>query len=135
MLALKLAKPRIKNEDLEVLKGFVEAMGTAATQRDSREFFEHDLEFHRHCWRLSGNKYLEQSLGNLVPALFAFVLNANSDSVQEVVAKQHLQIINALKSAYDPELTAIIRETLNSFAIRAVSSMGERQDLSDHAHG
>jgi DNA-binding GntR family transcriptional regulator len=131
LLSLKWAKPRVTNEDLIVLETLVEAMAAAALKKDSRKFFENDLEFHRHCWKLSGNKYLEQSLENLVPALFAFVLNGNSESVQEVVAKQHLQIINALKCAYEPEFTAIIREILNSFAIRAVSSLAERQPPSD----
>lgn len=128
VLAFRWAKPMVKNEDFAVLEGFVEAMAAAAKDKDSREFFEHDLEFHRHCWKLSGNKYLEQSLENLVPALFAFVLNASSESVQEVVAKQHLQIIGALKSAYDPELSSIIRESLNSFAMQAVSSIAERRN-------
>ncbi len=125
LLAFKWAKPRVKSEDLAVLERFVDAMAIAAMEKNARDFFEHDLEFHRYCWRLSGNKYLEHSLENLVPALFAFVLNASSASVQEVVAKQHLQIINALKIAYEPELTAIIRDTLNSFAIQAVSSIAE----------
>jgi DNA-binding GntR family transcriptional regulator len=125
VLAFKWAKPRVKDEDLEILEGFVSAMATAATEKNARDFFEHDLEFHRYCWRLSGNKYLERSLENLVPALFAFVLNASNDSVQEAVAKQHLQIVNALKVAYEPEFTAIIRDSLNSFAIQAVSSMAQ----------
>ena len=125
LLAFKWAKPRVKREDLEALEALVDAMATAAMQKNARDFFEHDLEFHRYCWRLSGNKYLEQSLENLVPALFAFVLSASSDSVQEAVAKQHLQIVNALKVAFEPEFTSIIRDTLNSFAIQAVSSMAE----------
>jgi DNA-binding GntR family transcriptional regulator len=131
LLSLKWAKPRVTNEDISVLEIHVEAMAAAASEKDSRKFFENDLEFHRHCWKLSGNKYLEQSLENLVPALFAFVLNRNSESVQEVVAKQHLQIISALKSAYEPEFTAIIRDILNSFAIRAVSSVAEGRSSSD----
>jgi DNA-binding GntR family transcriptional regulator len=131
LLSLKWAKPRVTNEDISVLEIIVEAMAAAASKKNLREFFENDLEFHRHCWKLSGNKYLEQSLENLVPALFAFVLNGNSVSAQEVVAKQHLQIISALRSTYEPEFTAIIRDILCSFAIRAVSSLAERPSSSD----
>ena len=69
-----------------------------------------------------------QSLENLVPALFAFTLNASSDSVQEAVARQHLQIIGALKSAYEPELSAILRDALSSFAMQGVSSIVEHRD-------
>jgi len=107
------------------LEGFVEAMAGAAREKNPREFFEHDLEFHRHCWKLSGNKYLEQSLENLVPALFAFVLNASDHTVQESVARQHIQIINALKSAYEPDFSSIIREALGSFALEAISSIAD----------
>ncbi len=37
--------------------------------------------------RLPGNRFLERSLENLVPPLFAFVLNTSDDTVQESVAR------------------------------------------------
>ncbi len=67
LLAFKWAKLRVEESDLTVLKRFIDAMAMAALQRKTREFFEHDLEFHRYCWKLSGNKFLERSLENLVP--------------------------------------------------------------------
>ncbi len=125
LLAYRWAKSRVQKEDLVVLERFVDAMAAAATEKNAREFFEHDLEFHRYCWKLSGNKYLEQSLENLVPALFAFVLNASEHTVKEPVARQHMQIIKALKSAYEPEFTSIIRDSLSSFALEAISSIAD----------
>ena len=125
LLAFKWFKQRVTDKDLVTLAGYVEAMATAAREQNPRSFFEHDLEFHRHCWKLSGNKYLEQSLENLVPALFAFVLNASHDSVQESVARQHTNIINALRNAYEPDFSSIIREALNSFALEAVASLAD----------
>ncbi len=125
LLAFKWFKRKVTDKDFAILEGFVDAMAKAARDKNPREFFEHDLEFHRHCWKLAGNKYLEQSLENLVPALFAFVLNASHESVQESVARQHVQIINALKSAYEPDFSAIIREALNSFALEAIASLAD----------
>jgi DNA-binding GntR family transcriptional regulator len=125
LLAFKWAKLRVTEESLSNLEGFVGAMIEAAKVKNTRKFFEHDLEFHRYCWRLSGNRFLERSLENLVPPLFAFVLNASDDTVHELVARQHLQIISALKSAYEPDFSAIIREALTTFALEGVSSMLE----------
>jgi DNA-binding GntR family transcriptional regulator len=125
LLAFKWAKLRVKETDLENLRHFVDAMAVAAVEKNTRKFFEHDLEFHRYCWKLSGNKFLERSLENLVPPLFAFVLNASDDTVQELVARQHIQIISALKSTFEPDFSTIIRDALTTFALEGVSSMIE----------
>lgn len=124
LLSLKWFKLKVTDEDLAALERYVDAMVVAARGKDSRVFFENDLEFHRHCWKLAGNKYLERTLENLVPALFAFVLNrSQNESVQESVARQHLSIINALKNVHEPECSNIIREALNWFALEAVASL------------
>jgi len=125
VLVFKWAKLRVNESDLAILERFVDAMVAAALQKKAREFFEHDLEFHRYCWKLSGNKFLERSLENLVPPLFAFVLNASNHTVQESVARQHIQIISALKSTSEPESTAIIRDALSTFALEAISSIAD----------
>jgi len=125
LLAFKWAKVRVKESDLTVLEGYVRLMTEAAIKKNAREFFEHDLEFHRKCWRLSGNRYLERSLENLVPPLFAFVLNSSHNfTVDESVARQHLPIISALRMATDHDFTAIIRDALTTFALEGVSSIG-----------
>lgn len=95
----------------------------SARTEEAREFFELDLQFHRYCWKLSGNKFLERSLENLVPALFAFVLNASLNTVQETTARQHYHLVSALRSANEPEFTAIIRESLNVFALEAICAV------------
>ena len=123
LVAFRWAKPRTTKDDLAVLEGLVDSMATAALKKNAQHFFEYDLEFHRYCWRLSGNKYLAQSLEKLVPSLFAFVQNVCTDCISEAVAKQHLEIINALRSAYEPELSAIIRITLDSFAFHGISRL------------
>lgn len=125
LLAFKWAKLRIKEPDLLALERIVESMTAVATQKKAREFFERDLQFHRYCWKLSGNKFLERSLENLVPPLFAFVLNSSDHTVDESVARQHLQLVSALKNASEPEFTNIVRDALSTFALEGVSSIAE----------
>ena len=98
LLALRWAKLRVSEEDLAVLEKIVEAMAEAGIQKKAKEFFQFDLDFHRHCWKFSGNKFLTRSLEGLVPPLFAFVLNASDETVHESVARQHSNIIDALRS-------------------------------------
>ena len=77
LLAFGWAKQRVVESDLRALAHLVELMAEAAIQRKAREFYEHDLEFHRKCWSLCGNQFLVHSLDKLVTPLFAFVLNAS----------------------------------------------------------
>lgn len=126
LLALRWAKLCVKEDDLLSLEQIVESMIDAAKQRKAREFFEHDLEFHRLCWRLSGNKFLERSLENLVPPLFAFILNASAETVQESIAVKHLQIVAALRNIFEPEFSNIIREALSTFALEGITSIAQK---------
>lgn len=128
LLALKWAKLRIEPHDLELLEGIIESMVQVAREKKAREFFEQDLKFHRLCWRISGNRFLERSLENLVPPLFAFVLNASGDTVKESVARRHSAIVTALRSVPEPEFTNIARETLGSFALAAISSIAATRE-------
>ncbi|HWB95874.1 MAG TPA: GntR family transcriptional regulator, partial [Bryobacteraceae bacterium] len=128
ILALKWAKVRVTEEDLRTLEGIIRSMVEVAVQKKAREFFEQDLRFHRHCWKMSGNRFLERSLENLVPPLFAFVLNASVDTVQESVARRHSAIVTALRSVPEPEFTNVARETLSGFALSAISSIAARQE-------
>src|ERR1700692_4945261 len=54
-LALQCARPRVTNADAEQLRSLVDRMVAAGERGESREFLEYDFEFHRCCWRLSGN--------------------------------------------------------------------------------
>ena len=128
LLALQWAKLRVKDSDLAMLDKILDVMAEAGIQKKPKEFFESDLEFHRHCWRFSGNKFLTRSLEVLVPPLFAFVLNASDDTVHESVARQHLRIVTALRSVPEPDFTNVVRETLSKFALEGISSMISREE-------
>ncbi len=121
-LALQWAKPRVSEDDLKELDGIIEDMAGAARGKKAIEFYNFDLEFHRTCWKLSGNQFLAQSLDRLVSPLFAFVLNRSEDTVQEATAREHEQLANALRNMQDPEFTDTIRDTLSNFSESGIAS-------------
>jgi DNA-binding GntR family transcriptional regulator len=128
LLAFKWAKLKITEQNLAALEDHLREMVRAAVLKETRAFYELDLAFHRKCWDFADNKFLTRSLENLVPPLFAFVLNASNATVCEAVARQHGAIIGALRSIDEPAFSNVIRETLSSFALRGVSSivLGEK---------
>lgn len=123
LLAFQWAKQRVAESDLQALEHVVELMADAATQKRAREFYEHDLEFHRRCWSLCGNKFLYRALDTLVTPLFAFVLNASEETVQVTVAREHYTLTNALRRLDEPDLSAAVRSTLSGFALNGIKSL------------
>src|SRR3977135_904149 len=61
-LALQWARPLITKSDLDHLKSLVDRLVEAGQREDRRVFLERDFEFHRYCWRLSGNPFLAETL-------------------------------------------------------------------------
>src|SRR5438874_2353965 len=57
-LALQWARPLVTKSDLEHLKTLVDRLVDAGQREDRREFLERECEFHRYCWKLSGNALL-----------------------------------------------------------------------------
>jgi DNA-binding GntR family transcriptional regulator len=129
LLALKWAKLRITEQNLATLEDHLREMVRVAVLKETRAFYELDLGFHRKCWNFADNKFLTRSLENLVPPLFAFVLNASDATVCEAVARQHGVIIGALRCIDEPAFSNVIRETLTSFALRGISSITSDQEI------
>lgn len=123
LVALRWAKLRVTQADLIELENITQEMRGAALARNARLFNERDFGFHRQCWKLAGNKFLYHSLETIVGPLFAFVLGDSQATVNEAVARDHLNIVNALRNLEEPEFSSAIRSTLSSFAIKALSSM------------
>ena len=130
LLALRWAKARVTEEDLLGLEKAVERIVEAAAGEKAHPFYERDLEFHRKCWDLSGNKFLSRSLETMVAPLFAFVLAHNQATVNIEGAREHFLIVNALRSLKEPEFSSVIRDTLSGFALRGMSSIGETEEAS-----
>jgi DNA-binding GntR family transcriptional regulator len=127
-LALQWARPLVTDADLDELKRLVDRLVDAGERNDRRDFGERDLEFHRFCWRLSGNAFLAESLERLMAPLFAFVNIASGKPMTAAMAREHYVLIEALRSIEEPEFTAVVRKTFTGFALRWVGTTAQGKE-------
>src|ERR1700736_5883072 len=97
-LALQWARPLVTKSDLDELKRLVDRLVEAGERNDRREFLERDFEFHRFCWKLSGNTFLAETLERLMAPLFAFVVLASGRAVTAAMGREHYALVEALRS-------------------------------------
>lgn len=121
-LALQWARPRVTKADLDRLQRLVDSLVEAGERNDRREFLERDFEFHRYCWKLSGNAFLAETLERLMAPLFAFVVLASGKPMTAAMGREHFAIVEALRSIEEPEFTSIVRKTHTGFALRWIGS-------------
>jgi len=125
-LALQWARPLVTKSDLDRLKSLVDRLTEAGQRGNRREFLEYDFEFHRYCWKLSGNSFLAETLERLMAPLFTFVVLASAHPLTAAMAREHYAIVEALRSAEEPEFSAIVRKTFTGFSFRWISSAASR---------
>src|ERR1700720_2652390 len=121
-LALQWARPRVTKPDLDELKRLVDRLVEAGERNNRREFLERDFEFHRFCWKLSGNSFLAETLERLMAPLFAFVVLASGKPMTAAMGREHYALVEALRSIEEPEFTSIVRKTHTGFALRWIGS-------------
>jgi DNA-binding GntR family transcriptional regulator len=121
-LALQWARPLVTKPDLEELKRLVDRLVEAGERNSRREFLERDFDFHRFCWKLSGNSFLAETLERLMAPLFAFVVLASGKPVTAAMGREHYTLVEALRSVEEPEFTSLVRKTLTTFAFRWIGS-------------
>jgi DNA-binding GntR family transcriptional regulator len=133
-LALQWARPRVAKADLDELRRLVDRLVEAGERNDRREFLERDFEFHRCCWKLSGNPFLAETLERLMAPLFAFVVLASGKPMTAAMGREHYALIEALRSVEEPEFTNMVRKTHTGFALRWIgSAAGEEREKSQKA--
>jgi DNA-binding GntR family transcriptional regulator len=125
-LALQWARPLATKVDLENLTRLVDRLVEAGERGDRRGFLECDFEFHRYCWKLSGNSFLAETLERLMAPLFAFVVLASGHPMTAAMAREHYALVEALRSMEEPDFTALVRKTFTTFAFRWISSAAQR---------
>jgi DNA-binding GntR family transcriptional regulator len=123
-LALQWARPRVTEGDLMELKTRVDRLVDAGQRGDRREFLERDFDFHRCCWKLSGNAFLADTLERLLAPLFAFVVLASGRPLTASMGREHYTVIESLRSVQEPEFTPLVRQTIAGFASRWISAAG-----------
>src|SRR3989442_5576090 len=125
-LALQWARPVVTKTDLDRLKLLVDRLVEAGQRENRREFLECDIEFHRYCWKLSGNPFLVETLERLMAPLFSFVVLASGHPLTAAMGREHYALVEALRSMEEPEFSAVVRKTFTGFAFRWISSAAPR---------
>jgi len=121
-LALQWARPLATQSDLDRLELLVQQLVKAGERGNRREFLECDFEFHRYCWKLSGNTFLADTLERLMAPLFTFVVLVSAHPLTAAMAREHYALVEALRSVQEPEFSALVRKTFTTFAFRWISS-------------
>jgi DNA-binding GntR family transcriptional regulator len=149
-LAAVLAHQRLSAEHAAKLARSLERMGSAREHRDLTEMLKSDLAFHQLIWKLSDNSTLERALNLVCAPLFAFYLIRFSgdgfsrdfsrySSDFRADAKEHYQLLAALKEGGPEHVRKTFREILTIFRARHiehVQSIEERVALvSDNQEG
>lgn len=123
-LALQWARTRVTEADLRDLKARVDRVVDAGERGDRREFLERDLDFHRCCWKLSGNPFLADTLERWMAPLFAFVVLQGTKPLTASMGREHYTLIELLRSVQEPEFSSLVRKTITTFALRWISAAG-----------
>jgi DNA-binding GntR family transcriptional regulator len=127
-LALQWARSRATSAELDALSALVDKLVEAGERGNRREFLERDFEFHRQCWKLSGNVYLAETLERLMAPLFAFVVLASDAPLTGSMAREHYDLIHALRNLNEPDFSTVVRKSLTHFALRWISCMAQSAD-------
>lgn len=116
-LAVEWAKKNVTAADIEVLQLLIKGMERAAQKVDLAQFYQHDLDWHRKLWALSGNTYLADVLERLVVPLFAFFLVKNKRERRAYVesAGMHGRIVAALRDKSAAEARKLMKESLRGW--------------------
>jgi DNA-binding GntR family transcriptional regulator len=122
-LALQWARTRVTESELNELQKLVDGLVDAGQQGNRREFLERDLEFHRRCWKLSGNAFLADTLERLMAPLFAFVVLGSGRPLTAAMAREHYTLVEALRSVREPEFSELVRKTVTGFAFRWITAI------------
>src|SRR5580700_12266144 len=125
-LALQWARPLATKSDVDQLKLLVDRLVEAGERENRREFLECDIEFHRYCWKLSGNSFLAETLERLMAPLFTFVVLASTHPLTAAMGREHYALVEALGSMEEPEFSATVRKAFTGFAFRWISSAAAR---------
>jgi DNA-binding GntR family transcriptional regulator len=128
-LALQWARPRVTQPDLDHLTSLVDRLVEAGQREDRRKFLECDLEFHRYCWKLSGNSFLAEMLERLMAPLFAFVVLGSDLPLTAAMGREHYTLVEALRSMEEPGFSALVRKAFTTFAFRWISSASPTEGL------
>jgi len=119
-LAIELAIESAADADVRKLLGVTDAMRRAAAERNVREFFGLDVQFHETLWRLSGNSLLPRLLAQALMPLLAFLFIRNLRNHLQIDMKDsaaaHVEIAEAILSRDKRKARKVAKEKFQTFA-------------------
>jgi DNA-binding GntR family transcriptional regulator len=127
-LAVFLAGPKVREQDLAELKEIAERSKIASNAGDLDPFFENHLAFRKKIWTLSGNRFLQQTLERVVLPLYALYVIRQSYNLEGIIqttidCTEHQDRILA---AYERKSFEDARETARIFLKRMKEYLGTR---------
>src|SRR2546425_4546344 len=98
MMAVRLAVPRLGEQDLATLEGLIAAMSRYAERGEVEQFFEANAAFHAHLLEASGNQKLRELYGQLLGQMGRYRMRSLTlrGNLQRSVA-EHAAILRAAK--------------------------------------
>lgn len=108
-LVVRLAVPRLTDEDLETLAGYVDAMDHAAEAGDTVAEAAADASFHGRLVEIAGNGTLARVWGLLEPYSRTYISLAVPGADRRRIAGLHVPVLEALRSRDAATADAAIR--------------------------
>jgi DNA-binding GntR family transcriptional regulator len=109
--------------EIEELRRLVDELVESGVEGDPRKFLERDLAFHSRYWELSGNPFLADTLKRLMAPLFVFAFFGSGKALTAPMAREHYELVNALRDLEEPAFTDTIQRKLSGFAMRWVTAI------------
>lgn len=109
-LAVRLALPRLDDDDYELLSAYLSEMHDAAAAGDAVKEASADASFHRHMVDRAGNGTLRRVWGLLEPYSRTYITIAVAGADRQRIAALHGPVLDALRSRDAALADAAIRE-------------------------
>jgi DNA-binding GntR family transcriptional regulator len=112
-------RERLDASGRRVLQEAYAALERAAQDRDMTRFSTADLEFHRALWRLSGNRHLEEVLGEISSRFFGYELIRDQPHGRHFrfpeMLEEHRELLRLVLEGSPGEIEAGFRRSFASF--------------------
>jgi DNA-binding GntR family transcriptional regulator len=109
-LAARLAIPRITDENLEELAGYVTEMQAAADTGDTHAEATADARFHGRMVELAGNATLVRVWRTLEPFSRTYITIVAPGADRRRIADGHVPVLEALRTRDPEQVTAILHQ-------------------------
>ncbi len=119
-LAARLALPRLTDDDLDELAGFVTEMQRAADAGDTYAEATADAAFHGRVVALAGNTTLERVWRTLEPFSRTYITIVTPGADRRRIADEHVPVLDALRRR-DPSL---VGEVFHAHFAQAADTLG-----------